>query len=168
MTEARAVRWHLVAGSTGAGKSTFARELVQRVGGVRFSIDEWMNALYWMDCPLKNDFPWAIERIARCEAQIAAVATQLAAVGVDAVLDLGFTLRSHRAEWLQRARAARIACELHVLDVPAEERWTRVSERNRGESATYSFAVTREMFAFMETRWEVPDADERAGFNVPQ
>jgi predicted kinase len=41
-------RWHLVAGSTGAGKSTAAREIAERVGGVRFSMDEWMNALYWM------------------------------------------------------------------------------------------------------------------------
>ena len=60
-------RWHLVAGSTGAGKSTAAREIAERVGGVRFSIDAWMNALYWMDCPEKNDFPWALEREGRCE-----------------------------------------------------------------------------------------------------
>jgi len=49
-------RWHVVAGSTGAGKSTFARELASRVGGVRFSIDEWMTRLYWMDSPEKKDF----------------------------------------------------------------------------------------------------------------
>jgi len=32
-----------------------------------------------------------MERIARCEEQIAAEALQLVAIGVDAVLDLGFT-----------------------------------------------------------------------------
>ena len=157
-------RWHVVAGSTGAGKSTFARELAARVGGVRFSIDDWMTRLYWMDSPEKTDFEWAMERIARCEEQIAAGALQLAAIGVDAVLDLGFTLRQHRETWVQRARTAGIAAELHVLDVPAEVRWARVCERNRGESATYSFAVTREMFDFMEARWEIPDDTERIGF----
>ena len=151
----------MVAGSTGAGKSTFARELAARVGGVRFSIDEWMTRLFWMDSPEKKDFAWAMERIARCEEQIAAEALQLAAVGVDAVLDLGFTLREHREAWAERARAAGIGLELHVLDVPAEVRWERVCERNRGESTTYSFAVTREMFEFMEARWEIPDETEK-------
>ena len=156
-------RWHIITGSTGAGKSTFARELAQRVSGVRFSIDEWMTTLYWMDSPEKNDFPWAMERIARCEQQIAAVAISLAAVGVDAVLDLGFTLREHRERWLNRAQAAGIAVELHLLDIPAETRWQRVCDRNRG-GETFSFEVTREMFDFMEARWELPSTEERATF----
>src|ERR1700679_1551852 len=107
--------WYLVTGSTGAGKSTAAREIAGRGGGVRVSIDEWMTALYWMDCPEKNDFPWALERVGRCEAQIEAVARELARVGVDAVLDLGFTIRAQRVGWLEKARAAGGACEVHVL-----------------------------------------------------
>ncbi len=158
------VRWRLIAGSTGAGKSTLARALVERTGGVRFAIDEWMKALYWMDCPEKNDYPWAIERVGRCEAQIAAVAVELARVGVDAVLDLGFTTRAQRMAWLERARAAGVGVELHVLDVAAEVRWERVCERNAGASATYSFGVTREMFEAMEAMWELPDAEELAAF----
>ena len=156
--------WHLVAGSTGAGKTTAAREIAARVGGVRFSIDEWMTALYWMDCPEKNDFAWALERVGRCEAQIEAVARELARVGVDAVLDLGFTTRAQRREWLEMARLAGVECELHVLEVDAEVRWERVLERNRGESGTYAFVVTREMFCFMEERWEAPSAEERGEF----
>jgi predicted kinase len=156
--------WQLLAGSTGAGKSTLARELVERTGGVRFAIDEWMNALYWMDCPEKNDLPWALERVARCEAQIAVVAQQIAGAGVDAILDLGFTTKAQRLAWLERGRAAGVAVELHMLDVPAEVRWERVCERNRGASATYSFAVSREMFDAMEAMWELPDAAERAAF----
>jgi len=156
--------WHLVAGSTGAGKSTAAREIAERVGGVRFSIDEWMSALYWMDCPEKNDFPWALERVGRCEAQIEVVARELAQVGVDAVLDLGFTTRAQRMKWLERAKAAGVECVLHVLDVDAEVRWARVCERNRGESGTYAFVVTREMFCFMEERWEAPSVEELGMF----
>ena len=156
--------WHLVAGSTGAGKTTAAREIAERVGGVRFSIDEWMNALYWMDCPEKNDFPWALERVRRCEAQIEVVARELAGVGVSSVLDLGFTTRVQRMEWLEKARAAGVACALHVLEVDAETGWERVLERNRGASGTYAFVVTREMFDFMEARWEMPSVEERAEF----
>jgi predicted kinase len=154
-----------VAGGTGAGKSTAAREIAERVGGVRFSIDEWMNALYWMDCPEKNDLGWALERVARCEAQIAAVAGELAGVGVSSVLDLGFTQRAQRREWLERARAAGVACALEVLDVDAEVRWGRVCERNLGASGTFSFVVTREMFEFMEARWEAVGDEERGEFS---
>ena len=32
--------WHLVAGSTGAGKTTYARALATQVNGIVFSIDE--------------------------------------------------------------------------------------------------------------------------------
>jgi predicted kinase len=156
--------WYLVAGSTGAGKSTAAREIAERVGGVVFSIDAWMNALYWMDCPEKNDFPWAMERVRRCEAQIEAVARELARVGVDAVLDLGFTTRAQRLEWRERARVAGVECALHVLEVDAEVRWGRVRERNLGESGTYAFVVTREMFEFMEERWEAPSVEELGEF----
>jgi predicted kinase len=156
--------WHILAGSTGAGKSTLARKLVERTGGVRFAIDEWMNALYWIDCPEKNDFPWAMERVRRCEMQIAAVAVELAWAGVDAVLDLGFTTREQRLAWLERGRAAGVAVKLHVLDVPAETRWERVCGRNEGSAATYTFAVTREMFEFMKTQWELPGAEEMAMF----
>ena len=158
-------QWHLIAGSTGAGKTTFARQLAEQTGGVRFSIDEWMNALYWMDCPAKNDLPWALERVARCEAQIEAVARQLASAGTAAVLDLGFTTREQRSLWLSRACAAGIACVLHVLDVRTETRWERVQQRNLNEAGvTYAFAVPREMFDAMELRWEAPTAEERASF----
>jgi len=116
----------------GGGGDRGGEEYGGAVGGVRFSIDEWMTALYWMDCPEKNDFAWALERVGRCEAQIEAVARELARVGVDAVLDLGFTTRAQRREWLEMARLAGVECELHVLEVDAEVRWERVLERNRG------------------------------------
>ncbi len=161
-------RWHLVAGSTGAGKTTFALELAVKTGGVRFSIDEWMNGLYWMDCPEKDDLAWALERIARCEAMIAGLAEQVAGAGMDVILDLGFTQREQRLAWVERAKMAGVGCELHVLDVAADVRWERVCERNRGEGATFSFEVTREIFDFMELRWEPPDAEERSLFQVAE
>jgi predicted kinase len=164
MAEVAKGRWYVMAGPTGAGKTTLARELAERVGGVRFSIDEWMRGLYWMDCPEKNDLAWALERVARSEAQIAAVAGALAERGVGVVLDLGFTTREQRRAWLERARAAGVACELHVLEVEKEVRWERVCERNLGVGETFSFAVTREMFEAMEGMWEVVGVEEMGEF----
>jgi hypothetical protein len=67
-------------------------------------------------------------------------------------------------EWLRRARVAGVGCELVVMEVEAEVRWARVCERNLGESGTYAFVVTREMFCFMEERWEAPSVEERGEF----
>ena len=51
---------------------------------------------------------------------------------------------------------------LHFLDVPADERWRRVSSRNGGQGETYRVMVTRPMFDFIETIWQPPDAAEMA------
>ena len=156
-------KWLLIAGPTGAGKTTIARQTASR-RRVIFSIDEWMSNLYWMDCPEKNDYPWAIERVRRCEQQIEAMATQLRERAVDVVLDLGFTTKEQRAAWMERARAAYAVPELEVVNPPADVRWERVCERNANAEGTFSFEVTREMFDAMEALWEPISAEERAAF----
>lgn len=162
MSQARRPRalWHLVAGSTGAGKTTYAQALAKRLGGVCFSVDEWMHTLFWPDCPGKSDLPWALERVMRCEAQAAAVAGQLATLGVASVLDMGLTTRVQREAWLVRGLAAGTEVELHSLETPAEVRWWRVEQRNASAGPTYVFPVTRPMFEQMEGLWEPPTADE--------
>ncbi|MFN9580481.1 MAG: AAA family ATPase, partial [Novosphingobium sp.] len=60
----------LIVGSTGAGKTTYARRLAEELGGVRFSIDEWMMTLFWADSPQPIEFQWTIERVRRCEALV--------------------------------------------------------------------------------------------------
>ena len=67
-------------------------------------------------------------------------------------------------QWHLVAGATGEPCVLHVLDVETEVRWARVCERNLGESATFSFVVTREMFDLMEARWEAPAEEECAEF----
>ena len=151
---------HLICGSTGAGKTTYARELAIRIGGVHFSIDEWMAALFWMDNPEASDPAWAIERVERCMVQIWAVVRQVATRGVPCVLDFGFGMADLRARFANLAREADLTVRLHVLDIPAEERWRRVQQRNADGSGQLAFAITREMFDFVETMWHPPTADE--------
>jgi len=153
---------HLICGSTGAGKTTYALGLTQRLSGVRFSIDDWMTTLFWKDSPQPIEPAWAIERIERCYAQIWSTARQVAARGVPCVLDLGFIQVSNRDKFAALAREAGLAAQLHLLDVPAEERWRRVRARNLDKSETYQldFDVTREMFDFVESMWEPPTEEE--------
>ena len=119
-----------------------------------------MNTLFWQDCPEKNDFPWAMERVRRCELQAGAVASDLIRCGRSSVLDMGFTTRAQRQSWVLRAQAAQIPVGLHSLELPAELRWIRVEERNHAVGGTFVFPVTREMFDGMERMWEPPTEEE--------
>jgi predicted kinase len=153
---------YLICGSTGAGKTTYARKLADELGAVRFSIDEWMAALFWMDTPQPIAAAWAMERVERCNAQIWRTATELASRGIAVVLDLGFSTTEQRGRVVDLAAAQGLSAQLHFLDVPAEERWRRVQERNcaGAEANQLPFAVTRDMFDFVETLFEVPSEDE--------
>ena len=146
----------LIVGSTGAGKTTYARRLADELGGVRFSIDEWMTALFWQDSPQPIEFEWTIERVRRCEAQIMATARQLVSRGVPCILDLGFTTREHRDRFRAFAAEAGLTAAVHFIDIPADERWLRVDRRNTERGETYAMQVDRQMFDFMEAMWEPP------------
>jgi predicted kinase len=156
---------HLVAGSTGAGKTTFAIQLAEREKALRLSIDEWMVTLFEPDQPAEIRFEWMIERVNRCEAQMWDVALQAAAFGQPIIVDCGPTSAADRDKWVRRAAAAGLPVRLHFLDVDAEERWRRVQERNAQLGPTYRLHVTREMFDFVETLWEAPGDAELTRLN---
>ena len=150
----------LVVGCTGAGKSSYARALADQLGALRFSIDEWMVALFWVDSPQPIEFAWTMERVNRCEAQIFAIARQATTRGVPAVLDLGFTTKAHRDKFRDLGEQAGLSVAVHFVDVPADERWRRVEQRNAQQGETYSLTVDRGMFDFMEGLWEPPSEAE--------
>jgi predicted kinase len=158
---------HLVCGSTGAGKTTYAVALTEKLKGVRFPIDEWMAALFWMDTPQPIESAWAMARVERSMAQIWSTAAQVASRGVPCVLDLGFGQRIHRDKFAGLAQDAGFSLQLHFLDVQPAERWRRVQSRNADKSqiAQIPFDVTREMFDFVEGIFEPPDAAELAARN---
>jgi predicted kinase len=155
---------HLICGSTGAGKTTYALRLSDDIGAVRFSIDEWMSALFWMDTPQPLDPAWSIERVERCSSMIWRTALDVAMRGVPVILDIGLTRAEVRAKYAALAREAGLGVRLHFVEVPADERWRRVEARNsrKGETYQLTFDVTREMFDFVETLWEPPTEAELA------
>ena len=158
---------HLVCGSTGAGKTTYALRLSGRLGAVRFSIDEWMATLFWMDTPKPLDPAWSMERVERCLRQIWATALQTATRNIPCVLDTGFGQAQSRARFAGLAQEAGLSVQLHFIDVPVAERWRRVGARNAQKGATYQlgFDVTREMFDFVEGIWEPPTDEEMLAYN---
>ena len=137
-------------------------QLSDRLGAVRFSIDEWMTTLFWMDTPQPLDLSWSMTRVERCYTQMWATALQVSRLGIPSVLDLGFSSLANRKRYAEMARDAGLKVQLHFLDVPAEERWRRVTIRNIGEGKTsqLTFAITREMFDQVDGLWEPPNDDE--------
>jgi predicted kinase len=158
-------QFHLICGSTGAGKSTYAKRLSDEIGGIHFAIDEWMVALFWKDSPNPIEFEWAMERVNRSEVMIAAMAIQAVERCVPAILDLGFTKAAHRQKFADIAAEAGIEVALHYLAVPADVRWTRVQHRNAQKGETFSLEVNREMFDFVEGLWEAPSEAELLALN---
>lgn len=154
---------HLICGSTGAGKTTYAIALTERAGAIRFSIDEWMAALFVADAPATPDLAWGLDRTGRCEVQIWEVSRQVLARGLDVVLDLGLSKRAHRDRFRALAREAGAPSRLHYLDVDRETRRARVRTRNAERTGTFSVEVTDFMFDFMEGWFEPPDGDELEG-----
>lgn len=159
------VEVHLVAGGTGAGKTTYARKLAEEIGAARFSIDEWMTTLFWMDSPERIEFAWTMARIARCESQIREQVAGLIKIGVPSVLDLGFTKADHRRAFASFAEGLGARPVLHHLDLAPDVRWDRVNARNVERGDTYRMQVDRGMFDFMEGEWEAPDEDELRAIN---
>lgn len=152
---------HLICGSTGAGKTTYAIRLADQLGAARFSVDEWMTALFWADSPQPLDPAWSIERVRRCVALIWATAVDVARRGTPCVLEAGLTTQAERARFATMAQADDVPVRLHVCDVAADERWRRVQARNTAvHGAQLAFPITREMFDFVEAMWEPPSPDE--------
>jgi predicted kinase len=151
---------HLVCGATGAGKTSYALKLSRQLNATLFSIDEWMMTLYGPDRPEPMDLPWMLERIERCETQMAALVLQLGSQGVRSVLDISLLREEQRRKWAALASKAGLSVQLHFIDVTAEERWRRVTQRNEQQGETYRLTVTRPMFDYIESVWQPPTPEE--------
>jgi predicted kinase len=157
--------FHLICGSTGAGKTTYSLALTQRLNGVRFSIDEWMVNLFGKDRPEPLPFDWVLERVGRCEQQIGRMAAQCAGIGVAVVLDLSFLRAGNRADFAAIAGQAGFPVVLHFLDLPAEERWIRVQARNEKRGKATSLPISQPIFDSMETLWQPPTSAEMRAYH---
>jgi predicted kinase len=143
---------HLLVGMPGAGKTTVAQQIVEETGAVHLDPDVWLVALGLPPAGPRDRF----------EELMFDLALDLVKRGVSVVIETGGWIRSHREAKRRAAQALGTPVELHVLDVPLEERWRRIARRNEVPGAVH---ISRAELEEWEGRWEPVTAEEQASYD---
>ena len=154
---------NVIFGPCAAGKTTYAHALARRESAVPFVLDEWGARLYGPDVQGPIEFPWMLERLGRCNAQIWSTAEAVLAAGTSVVLDIGAMRRADRERIRQTADAKGLSLQWHFVDAPQEVRRARVAGRNAAKGETFVMEVTPAMFEMLEAIYEPPAPAELEG-----
>jgi predicted kinase len=117
---------HLLYGFTGAGKTTYAKQLEHEISAIRFTPDEWMIKLYGQNPPVE-DFDDHLKRIIDLIWQLAA---QIIHFGQDVILDFGFWSRASRDEAREKAQVMKAEVKLYYISTPEQLMKERVLQRS--------------------------------------
>jgi len=144
----------IVCGLPGSGKTTLAKALQSRLRAVRFSPDEWMDAL--------SLNLWDEERRGKIEALQWKFAQELLALGLTVIIEWGTWGRAERDTLRLGARALGAAVELHYVSAPADVLFDRIQRRGMENPPIERDALSRwsEMF-------QAPAPEEMALFDEP-
>ncbi|XOV89954.1 MAG: AAA family ATPase [Pseudomonadota bacterium] len=153
---------HLIEGPIGAGKSTYAAALSERISAPSLCLDEWIACLFLPDRPTSASVDWYLTRKERCENQIWRTAVTILKAGSDVILELGLLTRENRQAFSKRASDAGFVVQIHVLDAPLAIRRERVRQRNLARGNTWHLDITDEMFERSNGWWEPLAGEEYA------
>jgi len=159
---------NVIFGPSGAGKTTYANTFARREGAVAFVLDEWMARLFGPDIPQQVEYPWLVERVQRCEAQVWSTAAATLAAGTSVILDLGLLRRADRDRVRAIVEAVELPVQWHYVTASQAARRARVAERTEVHGKTFALQVTPDMFEFVEGVFEPPGEDELKGAIVSE
>ncbi len=145
----------VICGLPGAGKTTVAKQLENKLHAVRFCPDEWMNAL---DINLYDG-----KMRERIEALQWKLAQGLLALGLTVIIEWGTWGRAERDALRLGARALGAAVELHFLDPPIDILFERIRQRN-----LESPPIERNDLIQWSEIFERPSPEEIALFDTPE
>lgn len=154
---------HLMVGLPGSGKTTLAKRLEVEHRALRLTPDEWQLHLFGND--FHNDPALDAahnERHTKIEELMWQTADKLLRLGVDVILDFGCWAREERDAFREKAHAAGADFRIHYTACSIEALWARLEERNRANSATGSFVISRESILAWADSFEPPTEDELA------
>jgi predicted kinase len=147
---------HLLCGLPGSGKTTVARRLEAERRAVRFTLDEWMLALFDLT-PYDDAYGARAERVREL---IWRTAGGVLALGHDVVLDWSFWSRAAREAARQRAEALGANVLLHYVDVPLAVAEERLGERNARTTSGVHRIDLDDLRRFAAEVFEAPGAEE--------
>lgn len=149
------IKVYFVCGFIGSGKTTYSKELADKHGAFRFSIDEWMIPLYGehmdrevFDC-----------RLTTLQGLFKESALQLFSLGIPVIFDFGFWSKADRDSFTSWASGIGVESEIHYLDVSFDTCKQRAFARN-SELNGKSFEMTPEMLDLFWSWFEVPMSTE--------
>ena len=143
----------VVCGLPGSGKTTLAKRLESSLRAIRFSPDEWMDAL---SLDIYDEGARA-----KIEALQWKFARDLLTLGLTVIIEWGTWGRSERDTLRLGARALGAAVELHYLTAPVDVLFERIQQRGMENPPIERDAMLRwfEMF-------QAPTPEEMALFDV--
>lgn len=144
----------IVCGLPGSGKTTLAKALESRLHAVRFSPDEWMDAL---SIDLYDE-----QRRGKIEALQWKFGQELLALGLTVIIEWGTWGRSERDTLRLGARALGAAVELHYLSAPCDVLFDRIQRRGMEDPPIERNALSRWFEIF-----QAPTPEEMALFDEP-
>ena len=130
---------HLMVGLPCSGKTTLAKKLEHELSALRLTPDEWQVGLFGQDAPE----PEHDARHSLIESMLWNIARRALELGTNVILDFGFWAREERQDYRQRAKRLGASCQVHFLDVPAEELLRRLAVRN-SQPSQESFHISKE------------------------
>ena len=142
----------IVCGLPGSGKTTHAKLLEATLGAIRFSPDEWMDALSL------NLYDEGMR--AKIEALQWRFCQELLAHGLTVIIEWGTWGRRERDTLRLGARALGAAVELHYLSAPVDVLLDRTQRRGME-----SPAIVRDQLLRWAEIFQVPTAEEIALFD---
>ena len=143
----------IVCGLPGSGKTTYARQLENKLRALRLCPDEWMDALS-LDL-------WDEARRAKIEALQWQFAQQLLAHGLTVIIEWGTWARSERDALRMRARELGAAVELHYLYATVDVLFERIERRGMENPP-----ITKKQFLAWADIFQAPTTDEIALFDA--
>jgi predicted kinase len=146
---------HLIHGFIGSGKTTYSTQLENDLPALRFSIDEWMIALYGQDPP-ESDFEKYYNRTADLIWNVAIRALEL---GQDVILDFGFWSREGRDG--ARERLSRVGIGFVFYHVTCSDEAMEARTLSRTEAMPkHALYINKEAIDSLRERFEPLGGDE--------